>query len=81
MDLQSLRTLSDPKALGVLALSLIGAGWISSYLISFARMLLDLVRPGIPLKRFGAHKGAWAGTSIPLNPLIPASEIREILIP
>lgn len=71
MDLQSLRTLSDPKALGLLALSLVGAGWLSSYFISFARMLLDLARPGIPLKRFGAHKGAWAGQSRRFEPLIP----------
>lgn len=60
MDLQSVRTLSDPQTIGLLALSLVGAGWLSSYVLSFARMLLDLARPGISLKKFGAGKGAWA---------------------
>ncbi|GAA6007298.1 hypothetical protein JCM11491_003079 [Sporobolomyces phaffii] len=46
--------------LTTLALALVGAGWLSSYVLSFARMLVDLARPGIPLKRFGAKKGAWA---------------------
>ncbi|GAA5947102.1 hypothetical protein JCM3765_002158 [Sporobolomyces pararoseus] len=43
-----------------LGLALVGAGWLSSYVLSFARMLVDLARPGLPLKRFGAKKGAWA---------------------
>ncbi|ORY85366.1 hypothetical protein BCR35DRAFT_302841 [Leucosporidium creatinivorum] len=43
-----------------LALALVGAGWLSTYVLSFARMLVDLARPGIPLKKFGAKKGAWA---------------------
>ncbi|GAA5919076.1 hypothetical protein JCM1841_003735 [Sporobolomyces salmonicolor] len=46
--------------LTTLALALVGAGWLGSYALSFARMLVDLARPGIPLKRFGAKKGAWA---------------------
>ncbi|GAA5887603.1 hypothetical protein JCM5296_004431 [Sporobolomyces johnsonii] len=46
--------------LTTLALALVGAGWLGTYALSFARMLLDLARPGIPLKRFGANKGAWA---------------------
>ncbi|BGP53006.1 hypothetical protein JCM8202_004090 [Rhodotorula sphaerocarpa] len=46
--------------LTTLALALVGAGWLSSYVLSFARMLVDLARPGIPLARFGAKKGAWA---------------------
>ncbi|POY73854.1 hypothetical protein BMF94_3024 [Rhodotorula taiwanensis] len=46
--------------LTTLALALVGAGWLSSYVLSFARMLVDLARPGIPLSRFGAKKGAWA---------------------
>ncbi|GJN91729.1 hypothetical protein Rhopal_004752-T1 [Rhodotorula paludigena] len=46
--------------LSTLALALIGAGWLGSYALSFARMLVDLARPGIPLSRFGAKKGAWA---------------------
>ncbi|GAA5896899.1 SDR family oxidoreductase [Sporobolomyces salmoneus] len=46
--------------LTTLGLALVGAGWLSTYVLSFARMLVDLARPGIPLKRFGAKKGAWA---------------------
>ncbi|GAA5916056.1 hypothetical protein JCM6882_008300 [Rhodosporidiobolus microsporus] len=46
--------------LTTLALALVGAGWLGSYALSFTRMLVDLARPGIPLKRFGAKKGAWA---------------------
>ncbi|GAA5852455.1 hypothetical protein JCM5353_007370 [Sporobolomyces roseus] len=46
--------------LTTLVLALVGAGWLSSYVLSFARMLVDLARPGIPLKRFGAKNGAWA---------------------
>jgi len=46
--------------LTTLALALVGTGWLGSYVLSFARMLVDLARPGIPLKRFGAKKGAWA---------------------
>ncbi|GAA5988846.1 hypothetical protein JCM11641_005040 [Rhodosporidiobolus odoratus] len=46
--------------LSTLALALVGAGWLSTYALSFARMLVDLARPGIPLRRFGANKGAWA---------------------
>lgn len=60
MDLQSLRTLSDPQTAALALLSLVGAGWLSSFVLSFLRMLIDLVRPGIPLSRFGARKGAWA---------------------
>ena len=58
MDLQSLR-LND--SLGLSLLVLLGAGLVSSYALSLLRMLVDLVRPGISLKRFGAKKGAWAG--------------------
>ncbi|GAA5845780.1 hypothetical protein JCM11251_007736 [Rhodosporidiobolus azoricus] len=46
--------------LTTLALALVGAGWLGSYALSFMRMLVDLARPGIPLKRFGAREGAWA---------------------
>ncbi|BGP12875.1 hypothetical protein JCM10213_005170 [Rhodosporidiobolus nylandii] len=46
--------------LSTVLLALVGAGWLGSYALSFARMLVDLARPGIPLKRFGAKKGAWA---------------------
>ncbi|GAA5922260.1 ketoreductase [Sporobolomyces koalae] len=46
--------------LTTLALALVGAGWLSSYVLSFARMLVDLARPGISLRRFGAKQGAWA---------------------
>ncbi|GAA6063013.1 hypothetical protein JCM10212_002654 [Sporobolomyces blumeae] len=46
--------------LTTLALAVVGAGWLGSYVLSFTRMLVDLARPGIPLKRFGAKKGAWA---------------------
>ncbi|GAA6001632.1 hypothetical protein JCM10207_002240 [Rhodosporidiobolus poonsookiae] len=46
--------------LTTLAFAVLGAGWIGSYVLSFTRMLVDLARPGIPLKRFGAKKGAWA---------------------
>ncbi|GAA5876120.1 hypothetical protein JCM16303_007029 [Sporobolomyces ruberrimus] len=46
--------------LTTLVFALIGAGWLSSYVLSFVRMLVDLARPGISLKRFGAKKGAWA---------------------
>ncbi|GAA5955849.1 hypothetical protein JCM8115_004342 [Rhodotorula mucilaginosa] len=46
--------------LTTLALALVGAGWLGSYVLSFTRMLVDLARPGISLSRFGAKKGAWA---------------------
>lgn len=35
--------------LTTLGLALVGAGWLSSYVLSFARMLVDLARPGIPV--------------------------------
>lgn len=62
MDLVSLRALPDAQALALLACSVLGAGWLVSYALSFTRMLIDLARPGIPLRTFGARKGAWAGT-------------------
>ncbi|KAK4058135.1 hypothetical protein OIO90_000874 [Microbotryomycetes sp. JL221] len=43
-----------------LALAIVGAGWMCTYAFSFARMLIDLARPGLPLSKFGAKKGAWA---------------------
>lgn len=39
----------DKKSLALLALSLIGGGWLASYVLSFSRMLYDLARPGIPV--------------------------------
>jgi hypothetical protein len=33
-----------------LALALLGAGWLGSYALSFTRMLIDLARPGIPVR-------------------------------
>ncbi|KAL8286926.1 hypothetical protein RQP46_003932 [Phenoliferia psychrophenolica] len=55
-----IHTLNDGSAWAVLLFSLVGAAYIASYLTSFTRMLFDLARPGIPLKKFGAKKGAWA---------------------
>ncbi|KAI5479880.1 beta-keto reductase [Pseudohyphozyma bogoriensis] len=55
-----IQALDDCSAWALLALSLVGAGYLSSYILSFSRMLFDLARPGIPLKKFGAKKGAWA---------------------
>ncbi|KAK4054801.1 hypothetical protein OIV83_000725 [Microbotryomycetes sp. JL201] len=46
--------------LTTLALALVGAGWLGTYALSLARMLFDLARPGVPLSKFGAKKGAWA---------------------
>ncbi|KAM0746774.1 NAD(P)-binding protein [Meredithblackwellia eburnea MCA 4105] len=55
-----IKTLNDCSAWTTLALSLIGAAYISSYVLSFSRMIFDLITPGISLKKFGAKKGAWA---------------------
>lgn len=41
--------------LTTLALALVGAGWLSSYVLSFARMLVDLARPGIPVRAVFPH--------------------------
>ncbi|BGP21783.1 hypothetical protein JCM10295v2_000658 [Rhodotorula toruloides] len=64
MDVATLRAQAIDWAsdcpLTTLAFAVLGAGWLSSYVLSFARMIRDLARPGIPLKRFGANKGAWA---------------------
>ncbi|SGY32699.1 BQ5605_C002g01401 [Microbotryum silenes-dioicae] len=40
--------------------ALVGAAWLGSYALSFVRMIVDISRPGLPLTRFGAKKGAWA---------------------
>lgn len=37
--------------LTTLALALVGAGWLGSYVLSFTRMLVDLARPGISVSR------------------------------
>lgn len=55
-----INTLTDSTAWAAIGLSLVGAAYLGSYVLSLTRMIVDLARPGIPLKKFGAQKSAWA---------------------